>query len=1721
MSRLGKSFVQLFLAFGFSVSLVAATLADGPLNQVSYHRDILPIFQAHCQGCHQPAKASGGYVMTASSSLLLGGDSGQASVVPGKPDASYLLEQITAIDGEAAMPPNAPSLSEQQIDLIRRWIAAGAADDTPSDTRPIVDAEHPPEYDRAPVIASLDYSPDGKLLAIAGYHEALLHQADGSGIVARLIGMSERIDSVRFSPDGSKLAVTGGSPGQMGEVQIWDVGTRTLDLSLPMTFDSVYGASWSPDGKKLAFGCTDNTVRAIDAGTGQQVLYQGAHSDWVFDTVFSVDGSHLVSVSRDMSAKLIDVPNQRFIDNVTSITPGALRGGINAIARHPQRDHLLFGGADGIPKIYRMHRTTKRVIGDDANQLLLLSPLPGRVFGVDYSSDGKLVAAGSSSDGSGAVALFAIEDKTITQPIREGGKPVEHQVPASFQLIAQLEVEGGVYAVSISPDNQRVAAAGADGQVRLIDATNGKLVTQFPPVELASKKADANQAAKADEQPAEIPDYMKDISPILARVGCNSGTCHGAQDGKNGFKLSLRGYDPWFDLRALTDDAASRRINLASPAQSLILLKPTGQVPHEGGQVLTENGEYYQTLLRWIENGAQFDPESPRVKSIAVEPSNPVVEQIGSQQQMRVVATYTDGSQRDVTTEAFIESGETEVAVAVPGKAGVVEVLRRGEAPILVRYEGAYAATTITVMGDRTGFSWTDAPSNNAIDEFVYAKLKHTKTSLAGLCDDYTFVRRVYLDLTGLPPTPEQIHAFVEDSRESHAKRNALIDQLVGNEEYVEHWTNKWADLLQVNSKFLGREGAEAFRNWIRGEVKANTPYDEFAHKVLTATGSTKDNPAASYYKILRDPTATMENTTHLFLATRFNCNKCHDHPFERWTQDQYYQLSAYFSRLGFKPDPASGEKKIGGTAVEGAKPLYEVVFTKPDGEMTHQRTGKIAAPTFPFECDHDCDHEAPRHEQLAAWLTSADNPYFATSYANRIWAYLMGRGLIEPIDDVRAGNPPTNPELLEWLTEQLIESGFDTQHLMRTICRSRTYQLALSTDRFNEDDKLNYSHARPRRLPAEVLYDSLYLATGAESKFPGVKPGTRAAALPDVGVKLPDGFLTNLGRPARESACECERTSSLQMGPVMALINGATVGEAISDPKGAIAKLVSDERNDLQMLEKLFLRILGRPARADELADVMDVIEGIDPIHTQTVARYEQYKKDIAPIIAQRQEDRRALLTATQTALKQRHEAIASERAKLDQARTDRIAKAKEKLSEVRSRLLVKRLDWETRYHHPTAWEIVDPHQLRSSAGEDIRVLADKSVLVGAAKRGSTTNSILAPFDLTGITGLRLETLLDDSLPNKGPGRASDGNFVVSELKFRIAPLTGAPTQLHRVWDFAEDTGGWQPAEGTTFSQEDGRLVLRHKDQLQKATVALAGIAGPLAVEITAKLSDSTRLGVLLSSDEEPEFKDAHTIRQWVSPGNGEWRTYRVHLEPKSPLTALQLEFLKGGAEVTIDSVRLIGTNRPKFQQQKLMNAQADFSQAGFSVVKAIDGKDGSGDGGWAVAPQAGKRHVATFEVGNDYEGEGPGWLEIELVHNYPGPHMLGRFRVSVTRSPKPLMPELPEEIAAIAATLSEERSKEQQEKLIDYYLAKQKTYQEHRAKLEKAQEPVPPDARVVSLEARIEALKKPVPEDPHLVQLRRAAKLSSEQLSNKRLTIAQDVAWALLNSPEFLYNH
>ena len=828
--------------------------------------------------------------------------------------------------------------------------------------------------------------------------------------------------------------------------------------------------------------------------------------------------------------------------------------------------------------------------------------------------------------------------------------------------------------------------------------------------------------------------FIRDVMPSMSKLGCNAGTCHGSAEGKNGFKLSLRGYDPIFDHRALTDDLEGRRFNRAAPERSLMLMKPAGAVPHVGG-VLWQPGEpNYEMFKLWIAQGVKLDLATPRVTSLEVLPKDRIVPQIGQKQQMVVMARYGDGTIRDVTAEAFVDSSNTEVATI--DKTGLVTTVRRGEATMLARYEGAYSASTLMVMGDRSNFQWNNPEAFNYVDELVYEKLKKVKVQPSDICTDEEFIRRIYIDLTGLPPLSEDVRAFVADMRSTRIKREALVDKLIGSEPFIEHWTNKWADLLQVNRKFLGDVGAKTLRDYIRNAVATNMPYDKFAYSILTASGSNAQNGPASYYKVLRTPDAAMENTTHLFMAIRFNCNKCHDHPFERWTQDQYYNLASYFAQITRSRDPKY-PGNIGGTNVEGALPIVEIIADTNSGEFQHARTGQMAKPTFPFLHKDLAPATAPRRVQLAKWITSKENPYFAKSYVNRLWSYLLGVGIIEPIDDIRAGNPATNPALLDRLSKEFIDSNFDVRKVMRTICKSRTYQLSIKTNKWNEGDEINYSHALARRLSAEALFDAIYRITGSTSKIPGLPPGSRAAQVLDGSVDLPSGFLDLFGKPVRESACECERSSSLMLGPVLNLVNGPIVADAIKDPDNRIAKLAATVKDNAKFVEEIYLSTLSRLPTPEELQLGLKAIKEAEA----------DYK------------------------------VIAVEHSKKLEA-----------LRAYEKQLDAKQADWEKKQQGAPKWEVLSPDPKRTFAKDrkatTLNVEKDQSIFVTGANPNPELYTVEATTRLAKITAIRLEALADDRLPGKGPGRAPNGNFVLHEFKvtsMRAGDKTPKPVALHK----------------------------------------------------------------------------------------------------------------------------------------------------------------------------------------------------------------------------------------------------------------------------------------------------------------------------------------------------
>ncbi len=741
-----------------------------------------------------------------------------------------------------------------------------------------------------------------------------------------------------------------------------------------------------------------------------------------------------------------------------------------------------------------------------------------------------------------AITLSSIRDarRLIVTGFTPDGQPVDVTGRAVLKAEAShfaVDVDGYVQPVSAGAGNVLVEAVGHQVQV---------------PVTVVS----------ADDVPV---DFIREVNPLLSKIGCNQGTCHGSQSGKNGFKLSLRGYDPVYDYRALVDDISGRRFNRSEPAQSLMLLKPTQGVPHEGGFLFDEESRPYAVLQKWIAEGCRYDAAAARVTGIQIFPPTPLLQQRGDTQQLIVIATYSDGSTRDVTRDSVFDTSSFEVATV--SRQGTISAVRRGEAAALVRYEGNYAAAPIAILGNRDGYQWTPSPELNFVDTLVNAKLQRMKILPSDVCDDAEFLRRVSLDISGVTPTIQEVQAFLNDPQERNAKRAAMIEQLLSGSAYVDHWTLKWSDLLLARRKSITEKGVWAFRNWIRNAIATNMPYDQFASQLLTASGSTFENPAANYFRIAREPKLVMENMTQVFLGTRFNCNQCHDHPFERWTQRQYYDLSAYFADVGRKPI-AEGD---------------EIIFTKASADaVINPDTNEAAVPQFPFSHAGNIDSTAGRRIQLAQWLTAKENAYFARSAVNRYWSYFLGRGIIDPVDDIRAGNPASNPELLDALTTEFVKNGHDLKHLIRLICNSATYQRSLVTNQWNDDDTINFSHALPRRLTAEQLFDAIIQATGAPRALPGVPAGFRAAQLPDPQIEV--AFLDMFGRPPRESPCECERSSDVSLGQTLNMINGPTISDAIVHPQGVIATSIKAGATPEQLTETIYMSTLCRKPSAEEL---------------------------------------------------------------------------------------------------------------------------------------------------------------------------------------------------------------------------------------------------------------------------------------------------------------------------------------------------------------------------------------------------------------------------------------------------------------------------------------------------------------------------------------------------------
>ncbi|MFO0425603.1 MAG: DUF1549 and DUF1553 domain-containing protein [Planctomyces sp.] len=720
------------------------------------------------------------------------------------------------------------------------------------------------------------------------------------------------------------------------------------------------------------------------------------------------------------------------------------------------------------------------------------------------------------------------------------------------------------------------------------------ILTQGLMPEPLQSEEPANATSTASSEGAEkSASFVNDVVPWLTKSGCNMGVCHAkAGGGQNGFQLSLLGFEPAEDFEHLVKENRGRRLFAASPEQSLLLRKASGQMPHGGGARMGRDSEAYQSLLNWIHQGAQWDGDhAAKLTSFEVQPNRGTVQR-GAEQPLKAIAKYSDGSERDVTARALFESNDR--AMAEVDERGVVRILDLpGKVAVMVRYQGRVAVFNASVpLGAPVE---TVPPSKNFIDDLVFANLKEIGIPPSPVCDDATFIRRVTLDIAARLPTPEESRAFLDST--SPQKREELIDSLLRTPDYADYFANKWTALLKnrrddasdLTSNF-------AFHAWVRDSLLANKPYDQFVRELLAATGTVIANPPVAWYKRVKEPKQQLEDVAQLFLGVRMQCAQCHHHPFERWSQDDYYGLSAFFSQVGRKPSATRGE---------------DLIFHKRGiAVSTNIRTGIALKPAaLGDQIPAIAADEDPRLK-LADWMSSPSNPFFARALVNRYWKHFFRRGLIEPEDDIRDTNPPTNPELLAALEKQFIESGFDLKQLVKVLTQSHAYQLSSDPNDHNVADQQNYSRFYPRRLQAEVMLDAMDDLTGAQTDFPNLPAGTRAVALPDNSYNNASPFLKVFGRPENESVCECERVQSSSLAQSLHLMNAADIKGKLAVAGGRADKLSKSDQPLEDRVREVYLVAFSREPRPDELKTAIDYLSEprldasgnpVDPVRAAT----------------------------------------------------------------------------------------------------------------------------------------------------------------------------------------------------------------------------------------------------------------------------------------------------------------------------------------------------------------------------------------------------------------------------------------------------------------------------------------------------------------------------------------
>lgn len=672
------------------------------------------------------------------------------------------------------------------------------------------------------------------------------------------------------------------------------------------------------------------------------------------------------------------------------------------------------------------------------------------------------------------------------------------------------------------------------------------------------------------------PTFRNQVQPVLSKAGCNAGACHGAAAGQNGFRLSLRGYDDENDFIALTRQAFGRRVNPADPGRSLLLLKATGAIPHKGGKRFEVDSREYRIVADWIAAGTPPpDEKDPRIQRIELAPSHVVLTN-GASQQIKATAFFSDGRTEDVTR--WVKYSAANASVTQVDDQGLVKVVGHGEGAITGWYLSRIAVATVSVpfTHELKSDVFTQAPRRNFLDDLVLKKLESLRIPPSGPASDSEFIRRAFIDTLGVLPTAEESRAFLADSNPE--KRDRLIENLFERPEFVDYWAYKWSDVLLVSSKKLQPSSMWSFYSWLHDNVAANTPWDQLVRRIVTAQGSTVQNGAANFFVLHDNPADVSENVSQAFLGMSINCARCHNHPMEKWTNDQYYQMANLFSRVRTKNGRGDGER---------------IVFAAASGDLVQPLKGRPQTPAPLDGTAISLEHPGDRREHLADWLVSPGNPYFTRAIVNRVWANFFAVGLVESVDDLRVTNPASNEELLEAASKFLAENRYDLRALMRLILQSATYQRDSLPLPENREDSRFYSRYYPRRLMAEVLLDAYSQVTGAPTEFKGYAKGMRAIQLPDS--KVDSYFLASFGRPERDKTCSCERTSEPSVTQVLHIFNGDSMNKKLAAPDNVIARRLTDKTPVPELIDHAYLAALSRLPTEEEKVQIRGAFEGVE----------------------------------------------------------------------------------------------------------------------------------------------------------------------------------------------------------------------------------------------------------------------------------------------------------------------------------------------------------------------------------------------------------------------------------------------------------------------------------------------------------------------------------------------